>query len=401
MSTPKYQDIRNLALLAKDALISVLIFGSTIFLMVSIYQSAMDQSIIFEPITVPSPFIDKGYTPEITTIRLIDEVKKINAIANTTKRRNSHATRQLGGDISNLTSGSLPSTIDIRAIQSFIREIFGIKKRTISGDITLSQSDKNEAYHVRIRLSPDDLILVDQIFNGTLEEILQAVSLKMIEKIDPVVAASYYRSKGQTLETLKMVDVAYNSDNVEDKTWGLTQRVYILIEQKKYALAKADLDRVLTHDPNSPNGLGMLAYLYNEQGQHQAAKEAADKQIALSPELPHGYLNKARANVGLGIDDENLYVTALSKKKLRPGHLIMIGKYLEGKNKLELARTAYLKGAVEFPNNALTNLHHGRRLLADGHIQLAYYYLSKAQVINPKNQEAAELLKNPAFKELN
>ena len=88
MSTPKYQDIRNLALLAKDALISVLIFGSTIFLMVSIYQSAMDQSIIFEPITVPSPFIDKGYTPEITTIRLIDEVKKINAIANTTKRRN-------------------------------------------------------------------------------------------------------------------------------------------------------------------------------------------------------------------------------------------------------------------------------------------------------------------------
>ncbi len=106
--------------------------------------------------------------------------------------------------------------VDIKAIQALIRGVLGIHTRSISGDITLLGDAKNEAYLVRVRENSSGKLLVDQIFQGPQEKVLELTALKLVEKIDPVVAASYYRNTNQTLDTLRMVDIAQASDNPED-----------------------------------------------------------------------------------------------------------------------------------------------------------------------------------------
>lgn len=376
----------------KEVFLVLLILISTGFLFYGVYKSAIDQTVKFDPILVPSQFLDKGFTPEVTTIRLVDEVKKINLIANTTKKRDSHSSGQANQELTNITSSALPGVVDIKAIQALIRGVLGIHTRSISGDITLLGDAKNEAYLVRVRENSSGKLLVDQIFQGPQEKVLELTALKLVEKIDPVVAASYYRNTNQTLDTLRMVDIAQASDNPEDIIYGLTQAVYIYINQKKYEQAKIELNKVFEIDKNAANGLGLLAVWYNNQSRFKEGLEVSEKQIKARPDLPHGYLNKAISNKGLGIDDDTVYLEALSKKQIRPNHYIMIGNYFESRNKLDLARKAYLKAAIIFPDNEMTNYWHGSRLFLDGKNDLAIYYLKKSYALNPNNKKIQEAL---------
>jgi tetratricopeptide (TPR) repeat protein len=378
--------------LIREASISILILVSVAFFALGVYRSAATQGVDFEPIQIPAPFREKGYTPEISTVRLVDEIKKINTVANTTKKRDSVSSKQPGEELAKI-SASVPSGIDIHAIQIAIRELLGVHRATISGDITFAgeSADKN-SYLVRLRQNPGEALLVDEIVTGAPEDVLAKIALSLVERLDPVVAASYYRNSKLYLDSLRMVDVAMTSKSVEVKSHGLDQRIYIYIDQKKFDLAKRDLDTVFAIDKNSANGFGLLALWYNRQGMHKDGLAAAEKQIALRPDLPHGYLNKAVALKGLDQDGDDLYLTALAKKELRSGHYVLIGSYFEAKGKMDLARTAFLNGAVTFPDSASTSLAHGRRLMLDGHEELGLFYLKKAYRLDSENTKIKELL---------
>jgi Tfp pilus assembly protein PilF len=376
----------------KDSTISILIVISTILLGISIFKSTITDSIEFEPLQIPAKFTDKGYTPQIATIRLIDEIRRINSFATTTKTRSSVAGSAPGEALAKIDNLPIPGSIDITAIQGIVRDLLGVQKKSISGEITLGGDDKSPIFIVRIRQSPENILLVDERLEGSPEDILPRAALKIVEKIDPVVAASYYRNKKMMPDALRMIDAALTNSNKADDTFALSQRAQIYKAQKNFELSKLDLDALLEIDPKSPQGLGVMSAWFIEQGKFEEGLMYADKQIEAKPDMWFGYFNKADALIGLQKNAETAYQDGLKHDPSKSYAYIEAANYFEKNGKSKEAVAILLKGAGKFPNQQDINLVYGKRLLIEGHRQLAGNYLKKAYLLNPANEDAREMI---------
>jgi tetratricopeptide (TPR) repeat protein len=376
----------------KDASASVLILLSTFLVATGVYKSTTTDSISFEPLQVPNAFVDKGYTPQISTTRLVDEIRKINTTATTTKSRSAISGKQPGEELTKINPMPLPVGIDIHAIQGIIRDLLGTQSRSINGDITISGDSKDNKYFVRVRQSPENHLLVDEIVVGEPDEVLKVAALKIIESIDPVVAASYYRNKKNIPEALRMVDLALTNDKVEDDTFALSQRAQIYQGQKKYALSKADLDTLLSLDANSPQGLGVQSYWYNEQGFYKEGLQYAEKQMKVRPDMWHAYFNKADSLIGLKLDAEKEFLEGIKNKPNKGWAYVDAAEYLEKKGKTDIANSILKQGVGRFPNSIEVNLAYGKKMLKEGHLELAFNYLKRAYQIAPDDKKVWESL---------
>lgn len=376
----------------KDASTSVLILISTLLVATGIYKSTFSDSISFEPLQVPSAFTDKGYTPQISTTRLVDEIRKINSTATTTKSRSSVSGKQPGEELAKINSLPIPAGIDINAIQAIVREFLGVQSRTINGDITIIGDGKEHKYFVRVRQSPENHLLVDEIVTGEPDEVLRLTAIKIIESIDPVVAASYYRNRKNIPDALRMIDLALTNDKSEDDTFALSQRAQIYQAQKKYELSKADLDTLLSLDANSPQGLGVQSYWYNEQGFYKEGLAYAEKQMKVKPDMWHAYFNKADSLIGMKLDAEKEFLEGIKHKPNKGWAYVDAAEYLEKKGKNDVANSILKQGVSRFPNSLEVNLAYGKKMLKDGHLELALNYLRKAYQIAPENKHVWEPL---------
>ncbi len=110
----------------KDASLATLMAASTVLVGVGLFKAGLSDSIGFEPLQVPASFTDRGYSQAISTTRLVDEIKKINSAATTTKSRSAVSGKAPGEELTKISSLPLPAGLDIKAIQDAVRELFGI-----------------------------------------------------------------------------------------------------------------------------------------------------------------------------------------------------------------------------------------------------------------------------------
>ena len=134
---------------------------------IGIFTSITTSEVKFESLKVPSPFVDLGYSSEITTTRILDEIARINALSTSTKDIKNFGNKQPGDQLSNLQSLPLPglSGIDINAIQELVQGLLGVKKERITGEITYTKQLDRINYHVRIRQMPENKMLVNFQFS--------------------------------------------------------------------------------------------------------------------------------------------------------------------------------------------------------------------------------------------
>lgn len=376
----------------KDASVAALVAASTVLVGVGLVKTGLSDAIGFEPLQVPGSFTDRGYTQAISTTRLVDEIKKINSGATTTKSRSAVSGKAPGEELNKISSLPMPAGIDIKAIQDAVRELLGISQRLITGDITIVGKPEDLKYYVRIRMEPQGLLLVDAILEGEPDQVLKSSALKIIEKIDPVVAASYFRNNKNIPEALRCIDLALTNEKSEDDTFALSQRAQIYQAQKKYALAKADLDELLKLDPNSPQGLGVQSYWYNDQKMFKEGLAYAEMQMKVRPDMWHAYFNKADALIGMGVDAEKEMLDGLSHQPNKGWAYVDTADYLAKKGKNEQALQVLKTGVSRFPNSYDVNFAYGKRLLGDGHSELALHYLSRAYQLDKNNAQVWPVL---------
>lgn len=376
----------------KDASAAALVMISTSLVGVGLVKTGFSDSIGFEPLQVPISFTDRGYTQVISTTRLVDEIKKINSAATTTKSRSTVSGKAPGEELAKISSLPMPAGIDIKVIQDAVREILGISQKLITGDITILGKPDELKYYVRIRMEPEGVLLVDAIFSGEPDQVLKGAALKIIEKIDPVVAASYFRNNKNIPEALRCIDLALTNDKSEDDTFALSQRAQIYQAQKKYALAKADLDELLRLDPNSPQGLGVQSYWYNDQKMFNEGLVYAERQMKVRPDMWHAYFNKADSLIGLGLDAEKEMLEGLNNRPNKGWAYVDTADYLFNKGKTDQALRVLKTGVSRFPDAYDVNLSYGKRLLDDGHRELALHYLSRAYQLEKDNPKVWPVL---------
>ena len=376
----------------KDAVITALIVVSSLILGWGAVKSIFSDSMHFEPIQIPQNLIDKGYTAQIFTTRLIDELRIINKTATTTKSRTAISGKAPGEELSKIDNLPTPGGIDIKGLVAAFRDALGIEKKSIGGEITLIGDEKTGSYLVRLRESPGEQLLVNGVFQGATEVVIHQIALAVVEKLDPVVAASYYRNHKNPKDTLRMVEAALTNANKADDTFALSQRAQLYLSQKKLALAKMDLDELLALDPNSPQGLGVMSAWHNEQGQHDEGLKFAERQISAMPTMWYAYFNKADALIGKKQSAQEAYESGLKLNPTRPFAYLDAAEYFASIQKSDRAQQILREGVAKFPASPELHAAYGKMQSERDAKDIAAYHLQKSYELKPDEKILALLV---------
>ncbi len=365
---------------AKAGAIAFFALGTTFFTLTGLFVSLTTSEVTFEPLTVPSIFADHGFTSEITTVRILDEVARINAVSTSTKDKKNLGVKQPGDQLATLQAMPAFQGLDLRAIQSLIQNILGVKKEKISGEITFTKDKDKVLYHVRIRLLPQNNLLVNFTSHSETPDLIKEIALKLVEKLDPAVAASFYRWNKDVENALRMVDEALRNTEAYDDNYALVGRAQIYIGRKKFDLAQQDLDRIFNQDANFVPALNTQAYSFNEQKKYDKAMVFALKAKEFWPNRWQPYVNLGDALVGMGKPEE-AEAAFISSISFNPTWWIVyddIAAFFVQRNKLDIAEEVFHKGLLKFPENTKLLLHYGQFLLKVNRQEQAMNYLLKA-----------------------
>ena len=351
----------------------MLAFAGSIIGVVGVFTSLTTSDVMFEPLKVPAPFTELGFTPEITTTRVLDEIARISSLSTSTKDTKNFGTKQPGEELSNLSSLPLPGVggIDIKEVQELIQGLLGVKRERISGEITFTKSKDSITYHVRIRQMPDNKMLVNFSTDADVPDVVKQISIKIIEKMDPAVAASYYRWSKDIDNALRMVDEALRNEEEYDDNYALVGRAQIYIQRKKFDLAQSDIDRVFKSNPEFVPAMTTQGFLYNEKGEFAKALEFSEKAKKYWPNnwRPYNIAGDALDGLGRGNEAEAAYIQTI---KYNPSWWISydeISAFHLKRNRPDLAEEAFHKGLLKFPDNVTLLSKYANFLLSSNKVE--------------------------------
>lgn len=352
-------------------------------------RSFNTSDITFESVKVPETFTEVGYTSEITTTQILDEVAKIHAQSSASI---SNSKKSIGGYPSgdSLTRlASLPGAggIDFKTIQTLIQETFGIRTEKITGEITGKLKGDDVTYHVRIRVLPENRLLVDFSKQTDIPDLIRETALKLVERLEPTVAASYYRLNKDNANALRMVDEALRDDDLSDDVIARAQRAQIFVQQGKFELAQADLNIAFAIDPKSPQAMNVQSNLYNHQKKYKEALEIAKLQSTIWPDRWNPYANMALSYAGLGNDPEAElnYVRAISFDPRSATFYLEAATYFSDKGKVDLAEKAIDQGLKKFPDDLSLLVRYSTLMIKGRRYEQAALTLNKVLKIDPIN----------------
>ena len=335
-------------------------------------------NMLMEPIIVPDSLEKSGYTADVITRRVLDEITLINTTSS--KHNKKFSVKQPGDELSKLDAVSLAGTLDVRAIKTFIQDLLGIKHEKMTGEITAITVKDETTYGVKIRLMPQDTVIVDLDEKLPIKELIHLIALRIVEARDPAVAASYYRRHHQYKDAIRLVDKVLEDDDITDDAYALTGRAHIYINQNKFKLAQDDLNSALKIDPEFSSALALQAHLFFKQKKYSEALAISKKEESLYPERWQTFMNLGESYAGLG-NSEMAQTNFLKVVSLKPRSAKVfeeIAEYFFKNGKVKEAHEILAKGTVLFPNNPGIFIEYGKILAFENNIEDAKDALEKA-----------------------
>ncbi|WP_310611384.1 hypothetical protein [Limnohabitans sp.] len=280
----------------KNTAIALMTAGAASIGTVGAIRAVTSDSVVVEPLKVPSTFEEFGFNSEVATARLLDEISTYSRNQSSAKERVSILGKSDDNEIDKLGAKSS----DVKVIQDLIQEALGIQKHRITGDITYSQDpeDKSPAgrtYHIRLRKLPGNATLLDMTAKGSPQEVLQQTAMGMMEVFDPHIAASIYWRNRDEVNALRMIEVVLNNDNPNDDKYSLNLRGYIHVAHKELDAAWAVYKQLQALDAKFAPGHILGSWIYLERKDYPQAIAEAERTIELAPDRYWGYFSKARA----------------------------------------------------------------------------------------------------------
>lgn len=373
--TKAFECIKS-GVIAIVSIISLLLIGA---LLVATFSW---NSTLLEPIKVPSILEEAGYTPEVVTKRVLDEIAYINVTS--TKHNKRFSARQPGDELLKLDSMPVAGSLDVKSIKSFIQDIFGIRHETMTGEITVIKEGGKTIYGVKIRQMPEDRILVDLNVDMPIKDLIQLIALNIVESKDPAVAATYLRTHNQDQRALKMIDKVLQDSDTSDDAYALTSRAHIYMRQNKLKLAQEDLAAALKLDPKFPSAMALQIQLYVSQKKFSNALELAKKEAEYYPERWQTHINLGDSYAGLGDKEktQSSYLKAISLHPSSPIIYIKVADYFNNIGKIADADTVLHLGTTSFPNDSATFVMYADILTKEDKLEEANEALLKAYELN-------------------
>jgi tetratricopeptide (TPR) repeat protein len=332
-------------------LTAALILGIVFVLVLTVLvKSVTAQMIAVDPIAIPKPLSDSGYTSDVASQRLRDALNTFHDESQSGMQQENIALRSEMPDIVVPTVG-----ISLDTIASWIRTfVHSTSRRNISGEFTVSGGQ----LWLRLRLDGKAFYTSDKgVDLANPDELLKSAAPYVFKEINPYTVASWqYRknkSKEQALATIaRIIAERPNSDENAIRSRNLQGSIY-QDQENDPAKAKQAFVRAIELEPNfaeSHNNLGSL--LYNEgAGDVDAAMGEFRKAIELNPKLVQAHSNLGNALLRQGKVQPAIreYGRAIELDPKYAWAHNNLGFALQGQKKFELAIEEYGKAILLDP----------------------------------------------------
>lgn len=371
----------------KSGSVTLLALGAASISGIGVMHAVTSDSVSLDPIRVPAPFEERGFTSEIATTRLLDEIATYQRKSSSAKDRVSIHGKG-AGDLEKLQAPV--AGVDFKIIQGIVQDTLGVKKERITGEITFNKDGDDTIYNVRLRRVPGNHVLLDISAKGEPEAVLKQTALAMIEVFDPHIAASIYWRNRDEANAMRLIDVVLNNDNPADDKYSLNLRGYMHISNKRFDAAQADFERIMKIDPKFAPAHGMAAWLERAKGQFEASLAEADQAIAIAPNKYFGYHQKALTLRDMKRDDEaeSSFAKALSLNPDSAAPYAQAAAFKAAKGKTGEAEEIFRKGLYLFPDHAPLHAGMGDLLRKQGQTDAAVREFTLALNYDPKNSQA-------------
>ena len=365
----------------KSGSVTLLAFGAASISGIGVMHAVTSDSVALDPIKVPAPFEERGFTSEIATTRLLDEIATYQRQSSSAKERVSIQGKGSGDDLEKLQAPV--AGVDMKMIQGLL----GVKRERITGEITFNKEGNEPVYNVRLRRVPGNYVLLDITASGKPEAVLKQTALAMIEVFDPHIAAAIHWRNGDNTNALRMIDVVLGNDNPADDKYSLNLRSWMHIIGKRFDAAQADIDQILKIDPKFAPAYSTSSWLKRVTGNIDGSLLDAEKVIEYAPLKPWGYFQKAITLHEIKRDDEAeaQFQKALSLKLDSAPQFIRVAKFMTDRGKLNEAGDIYRKGLFAYANHAGLHANYGEWSRKQGRTEVALIEFSRALELDPKH----------------
>lgn len=305
--------------LLRHSVVALVAGGTVIFAGLSVYQAATNDSIVIDPISVPSDFESHGFGGAIANQRILDEVAVIQTLSASRKGAVGISDKPISDSVPDLETPI--GGVNFKSVANVIRQALGKKVIRITGEIIAKESKGGspKVYELRLRRLPERKMLVSVESSGPPDDLFRKAAYALVESFDPYTAARAYYKKKDAKNALRMVSECLTNTDPDDDKWALVLRAWINWEQGKFDDVLADANAALSLDPNFPSGYYWRSFAYREKKNFDQALAAAEQTIRLAPNQWDGYFVKGRALRDLGRDEEA--VRSLDQAiKLNPRH---------------------------------------------------------------------------------
>jgi tetratricopeptide (TPR) repeat protein len=295
---------RNGIELLRHSVVAMIASGTVIFGGVAVHQAATNDSIVVEPISVPSDFEGKGFSGTIATQRILDEVSAFQSLSNSRKRAVGIADKPPSDSSADLETPV--GGVNFKSVANVIRQAMGKKVIRISGEIVTKESKKEgrKTFELRLRRLPDRKILARVESDGTPDDLFRLAAYALVESVDPYTAARAYFRKKDTPNALRLIKICLTNDDPEDDKWAWLLRASMDSDLGKFDDVLADANAALQLDPKFSHGYFWQSVALREKKAPDEALKAAEEGIRLGPNFPGNYVQKGRALRDLGRHEE-------------------------------------------------------------------------------------------------
>ncbi len=383
-----------------------LAIGSVVLVLLFVFvigTAIFNTDTLVEPISVPPSFIEKGYTSEITTTRLLDEIAKVHSVSTTPMpKKDRLGNKQPGDDLMKLQSLPLAGRLDFNALQAVIQEAFGVKKERLTGEITYVQTNGKYAYQVRIRSKLANRLLVDFNVEKEIPDVLKDTAVKMVEQLEPVVAASYHAWTRDEQSRLRLIDEALRNEDPTDDAYALMDRFYFYSTRGNRVLAQEDISSVLARDPNFGPALCGQSLLYRQDKKYEESLAFATRCLDRWPNNWRSTLNMAYTYRALDRkpEAEAMYMQAVKLGITIPRELDRIAQYFRQQGQDNEALVVYADALRRSPDTVMLLVHYADILIKQRRFDQANQSLLKAYSVQPDEPEVwFELLRDEVSKD--
>jgi tetratricopeptide (TPR) repeat protein len=316
-----------------STLLALAIVGAMVALAIAIAREMRNDTVLLEPVDVPSELARRGFHPAVVAKLLLDGARTLQRATSGERRR-----RPLD-NVAALADLQLPGGRRwTRAIVHSTRSLVGRPAPRIGGAITRG----HDGYRLRLWCNGHAVepIVGHREAAPTIESLLQTGAEDFLQAVDPFSLASFYQLGPEAggrdhPNTLRLVRLVLRSGGPEDRGWALglwgtvlivqghldeameklrqsvrahhpiassvalANLALLLMQRGKADEARAEIERVAARRPLAAENLSAAGTAYAFLGDWDSAAKMGERAVRLAPKRAEAYVQLGHALGGL------------------------------------------------------------------------------------------------------